>query len=709
MEIQLENLAIKTQLDANERRNRELSIILDRSARGVREVVQRMVEANNHNDSDSRIILDHQITAIHIHDSYKLSTTMCKQLSKGVFLMLGASSAQSFNVIQSYSQALHVPYVTYSANRNRRADGYDFDFSVSPNYIDAVIDVIKFFDWKKMYYLFDSDDGLWQLQQLYESFQNPEATFLVDARRVRDSTRAHDLLRHLDRISRSERKRIILNFSSAEVYQSVLNQIVDVGMNRENYHYLLAGPDIDKLNLNSFKYGGVNVTGFRLPIWRGSTGAIAGNNPTRNGMAPLSTEAALALDGLQTVLSALNGLLNDLHTRHIFKTFRHGQLYNNNTRGIQCWTHPAKPWVHGSAIKDALAKVRFHGVTGPVEYNKHGQRRKYSLEIMHLSYKTPLRKVGMWSAETGVRSNVTGEKRTTSPSLLPNRTRVVTTILENPFLVYKCPTDGRPCTDNHRYEGYCADLIHKISEIVQFQYVLKEVTDHSYGSRLGDGSWNGMIGELIRRDADIAVAALSISEVRERVVDFSKPYMDTGTSIMIKKPDKQQGGVFSFKSPLSDVVWLSIAFGFLAVSIVLFLVGRQLYCDGHKSGDPECKLPASSETKGSTDSPTTDTTDMLEIMDTNTGDKQKQDDKKSEKKLNKANSVDSHDRSRPRDKKKQTTLGTYRKSGSQSIKRPRSKDSLSSQSDKQMKLQEQNDHETDDDETEYCEPPDHIA
>ncbi|KAL8560517.1 hypothetical protein ACOMHN_066501 [Nucella lapillus] len=136
---------------------------------------------------------------------------------------------------------------------------------------------------------------------------------------------------------------------------------------------------------------------------------------------------------------------------------------------------------------------------------------------------------------------------------------------------------------------------------------------------------------------------------------------------------------------------------------------RQCYCDGHKAGDPECKLPASSETKGSTDSPTTDTTDMLEIMDTKTGDKQKQDVKKTEKKQNKANSVVSHDRSRPRDKKKQTTLGTYRRSGSQSIKRPRSKDSLSSQSDKQMKLQEQNDHETNDDESEYCEPPDHIA
>ena len=62
----------------------------------------------------------------------------------------------------------------------------------------------------------------------------------------------------------------------------------------------------------------------------------------------------------------------------------------------------------------------------------------------------------------------------------------------------KCPTDGTPCTGNNRYEGYCADLIEKIAHIVGFHYALKEVGDKSYGSRLSDGSWNGMIGELIR-------------------------------------------------------------------------------------------------------------------------------------------------------------------------------------------------------------------
>ncbi|PVD34157.1 hypothetical protein C0Q70_05420 [Pomacea canaliculata] len=204
-----------------------------------------MVEYNNRNrtdTSDNRIVIEEDITTVDMDDSFRLSSTICNQLNKGVFLIMGGSSPKSFNVIQSFSHALHVPYVIYTSNRNQAADGYTYDFSVSPAYIDAIIDIIRFFQWRKIYYLFDSDDGLWQLQRVYEAFRDPKHLLLVDARRVGDPNHVHDLLRRLDRVSRSERKRIVLNFSSTEVYQKILNQIVDVGMNRENYHYLLAGP-----------------------------------------------------------------------------------------------------------------------------------------------------------------------------------------------------------------------------------------------------------------------------------------------------------------------------------------------------------------------------------------------------------------------------------------------------------------------------------
>ena len=74
--------------------------------------------------------------------------------------------------------------------------------------------------------------------------------------------------------------------------------------------------------------------------------------------------------------------------------------------------------------------------------------------------------------------------------------------------------------------------------------------------------------------ADIAIAPMTITSTRERVIDFSKPFMELGISIMIKKPEKQKPGVFSFMDPLDTHIWLCIVFSYLAVSVVLFLVSR---------------------------------------------------------------------------------------------------------------------------------------
>ena len=79
---------------------------------------------------------------------------------------------------------------------------------------------------------------------------------------------------------------------------------------------------------------------------------------------------------------------------------------------------------------------------------------------------------------------------------------------------------------------------------------------------------------LSLQDADLALAPLTISSMRERVIDFSKPFMSLGISIMIKKPEKQKPGVFSFMAPLSSEIRMCIIFAYLGVSVVLFLVSR---------------------------------------------------------------------------------------------------------------------------------------
>lgn len=60
------------------------------------------------------------------------------------------------------------------------------------------------------------------------------------------------------------------------------------------------------------------------------------------------------------------------------------------------------------------------------------------------------------------------------------------------------------------------------------------------------------------QEADIAIAPMTITAERERVIDFSKPFMSLGISIMIKKPAKENPGVFSFLNPLSQEIWVSV-------------------------------------------------------------------------------------------------------------------------------------------------------
>ena len=74
------------------------------------------------------------------------------------------------------------------------------------------------------------------------------------------------------------------------------------------------------------------------------------------------------------------------------------------------------------------------------------------------------------------------------------------------------------------------------------------------------------------QEADLAIAPLTITSVRERVIDFSKPFMSLGISIMIKKPTKEKPGVFSFMYPLSYEIWMCVIFAYIGVSVVLFLV-----------------------------------------------------------------------------------------------------------------------------------------
>ena len=48
-----------------------------------------------------------------------------------------------------------------------------------------------------------------------------------------------------------------------------------------------------------------------------------------------------------------------------------------------------------------------------------------------------------------------------------------------------------------RYKGFSIDVLDALAKTLGFKYNIYQVADGKYGVALANGSWNGMIGELI--------------------------------------------------------------------------------------------------------------------------------------------------------------------------------------------------------------------
>jgi hypothetical protein len=54
-------------------------------------------------------------------------------------------------------------------------------------------------------------------------------------------------------------------------------------------------------------------------------------------------------------------------------------------------------------------------------------------------------------------------------------------------------------TGNDRYEGFIPDLLREIGDITREEYEIYLSPDKKYGSQNKDGSWDGIVGEVLKR------------------------------------------------------------------------------------------------------------------------------------------------------------------------------------------------------------------
>ncbi|XP_029798846.1 glutamate receptor 1 isoform X4 [Suricata suricatta] len=365
-----------------------------------------------------------------------------------------------------------------------------------------------------------------------------------------------------------KKERLVVVDCESERLNAILGQIIKLEKNGIGYHYILANLGFMDIDLNKFKESGANVTGFQLVNYTDTIPAKImqqwktsdARDHTRVDWKRPKYTSALTYDGVKVMAEAFQSL-----RRQRIDISRRGNAGD-------CLANPAVPWGQGIDIQRALQQVRFEGLTGNVQFNEKGRRTNYTLHVIEMKH-DGIRKIGYWNEDDKFVPAATDAQAGGDNSSVQNRTYIVTTILEDPYVMLK--KNANQFEGNDRYEGYCVELAAEIAKHVGYSYRLEIVSDGKYGARDPDTkAWNGMVGELVYGRADVAVAPLTITLVREEVIDFSKPFMSLGISIMIKKPQKSKPGVFSFLDPLAYEIWMCIVFAYIGVSVVLFLVSR---------------------------------------------------------------------------------------------------------------------------------------
>ncbi|XP_069190891.1 probable glutamate receptor [Procambarus clarkii] len=140
------------------------------------------------------------------------------------------------------------------------------------------------------------------------------------------------------------------------------------------------------------------------------------------------------------------------------------------------------------------------------------------------------------------------------------------------------------------FVGPAANLVSYLAKALNFSYVYLRPPDGSWGIKLDDGRWSGMVGMVIKQEVDIAVGPFGVSEIRAAVVDFTVPIL-TDYIRFLGARGRPEVDPWGFLFPLEPLVWAAILGALLVLPLTTLLMAS---CFTFNTHGHKYSLPATS-------------------------------------------------------------------------------------------------------------------
>ncbi|XP_011061173.1 PREDICTED: glutamate receptor ionotropic, kainate 2-like [Acromyrmex echinatior] len=518
----------------------------------------RAVNQNRYEDQElsNQVFFESKIEQIE-GDPFEVSSKVCELLDLGIVSIFGPQEKVIAEHVQSICDVVEIPQISVREDLDQSFHSRGIALNLYPhvNSLSRIYNqLVTELKWKSFAILYENTDSLIRMRLLLKRW---DAHGSANSAFIYHLGYGPNYRQGMQEIKASNIQNIVID-CSYEILDEVLKQAQQVGILSDKYKIIVTSLDLQTLDLEPYQFSGVNFTGIRLIDPEDPTVLqIANRHQDEWSLDPLQlrVEHALMYDAVQLFARAFKQLKD---------------ATKGNVKKLSC--DGDSRWEHGLSLSNFMRSTETRGLTGLVKFDRDGLRSNIKLDIVRLTEKKGLIKIGEWNSTAG--ENIEwfpdiNTQKSDSKLNIQNKTFIVLISLTHPYGMIK--ESMITLSGNERYEGFAVDVIQEISQILEFNYTLQVESD--YGS-MKDGKWSGMLGKIMADEADLAITDLTITSTRAIDFDFTTPIMNLGISILYKRPTKAPPSLFSFLSPFSNDVWIYLMGAYVIVSLLLYIIGR---------------------------------------------------------------------------------------------------------------------------------------